>query len=400
MFGSRVDPGVNAFYASRNYMPLWLARGPNSEAARELIGVLRRASIEGFVEGPAIAGQAGALITRADTGDRSALLEADRLLSAGWVQYVQMLHRAPAGMTYAEQWIAPRQQTPKEILLVASAARSLSAHVQAVSDPNPFYASLRQAASQQLQQTGVSPDPRLEANFERLRTLPSSGRYVLVDAAGARLWMIDNGQVVDSMKVIVGKPDNQTPMIASVIHYATLNPYWNVPPDMVRSLIAKNVLDQGPGYLKAHGYQLLSGFDDDARVLSPSEVDWQAVADGRATIRVRQLPGPGNSMGHLKFGFANDQGVYLHDTPRKELFASDDRDLSHGCIRLEDAERLGRWLLGREPETSSPDPEQHVLLPKPVPVYVTYLTAHVENGQLTYADDIYGRDRQLATAFR
>jgi murein L,D-transpeptidase YcbB/YkuD len=400
MFETRVDPGVNAFYASRNFMPLWLARGPNSEAARELIGVLRRASIEGFADGPAIASQAEALMARADTGDRSALLEADRLLSSGWVQYVQMLHRAPTGMTYAEQWIAPRQQTPKEILLVASAARSLSAHMRSISDPNPFYASLRQAASQQMQQSGMAPDPRLAANFERLRTLPSSGRFVLVDAAGARLWMVDNGQVVDSMKVIVGKPDNQTPMIASVIHYATLNPYWNVPPDMVRSLIARNVLDQGPGYLKAHGYQLLSGFEDDARVLSPNEVDWHAVADGRATIRVRQLPGPGNSMGHLKFGFANDQGVYLHDTPRKELFASDDRDLSHGCIRLEDAERLGRWLLGREPETNSPDPEQHVLLPKPVPVYVTYLTAHVENGELTYADDIYGRDSQLATAFR
>jgi murein L,D-transpeptidase YcbB/YkuD len=107
---------------------------------------------------------------------------------------------------------------------------------------------------------------------------------------------------------------------------------------------------------------------------------------------VRQLPGPGNSMGHLKFGFANNAGVYLHDTPKKELFNTDDRDLSHGCIRLEDAERLGRWLLGRDPSTSSSQPEQQVLLPKPVPVYVTYLTAHVDNGQLTLVDDIYGRD--------
>lgn len=394
MFGTRVDPGVNAFYASRNAMPLWLAGGPGSPAARELIQVLRRASIEGFAEGPAIASQAEALMVRADTGDRSALLEADRLLSSGWVQYVQMLHRTPAGMTYAERWIAPREQTAKEILLIASAARSLRAHVQSVSDVNPFYASLREAAWQQMQRTGRAPDPRLLANFERLRPLPSSGRYVLVDAAGARLWMVDNGQVVDSMRVIVGKPDSQTPMIASVIHYATLNPYWNVPPDMVRSLIARNVLDQGAGYLKAHGYQLLSGFGDDAQILSPGEVDWHAVADGRTSIRVRQLPGPGNSMGHLKFGFANDQGVYLHDTPRKELFAADERDLSHGCIRLEDAERLGRWLLGREPQSSSSDPEQHVLLPRPVPVYVTYLTAHVDNGQLAFADDTYGRDAQ------
>jgi len=157
-------------------------------------------------------------------------------------------------------------------------------------------------------------------------------------------------------------------------------------------MIAHNVLSQGPGYLNAHGYQLLSGFGDDPQVLSAGDVDWKAVADGTAQVRVRQLPGPGNSMGHLKFGFANDAGIFLHDTPKKELFASDDRDLSNGCIRLEDAERLGRWLLGRDPSTDSSDPEQHVLLPSPVPVYVTYLTAQAADGRLTYADDVYGRD--------
>ena len=104
-------------------------------------------------------------------------------------------------------------------------------------------------------------------------------------------------------------------------------------------------------------------------------------------------------MGHLKFGFPNASDIYLHDTPVKELFAQDDRDLSHGCIRLEDAERLGRWLMGREPETASKEPEQNVLLPTPVPIYVTYLTAQVNGGQLSFVDDIYGhdaRDSQVA----
>jgi murein L,D-transpeptidase YcbB/YkuD len=203
---------------------------------------------------------------------------------------------------------------------------------------------------------------------------------------------VEDGRVVDSMKVIVGKSTSQTPMVASAIHYATLNPYWNVPPDLVQKLIAHNVLSQGPGYLKAHGYELLSDFGDDPQVLSPQDVDWKAVADGSATVRVRQLPGPGNSMGHLKFGFANNSGIYLHDTPKKELFAGDSRDLSNGCIRLEDADRLGRWLLGREPRSDSPDPEQHALLPSPVPIYITYLTAQANGGQLTFLDDIYGLD--------
>jgi len=238
------------------------------------------------------------------------------------------------------------------------------------------------------------PDPRLFASLDRARAFPSKGRYIVVDAASARLLMVEDGHVADSMKVIVGKPTSQTPMVASVIHYATLNPYWNVPPDLVRSIIAANVVSQGTGYLKAHNYEVLSDFSDNPQVLAPKDVDWKAVASGRSTVRVRQLPGPANSMGHIKFGFANNSGVYLHDTPKKELFAGGDRDLSNGCVRLEDADRLGRWLLGRDPTTDSAAPEQQVLLPKPVPVYVTYLTAHVDDGQLTLVNDIYGRDQQ------
>ncbi|MFL6848369.1 MAG: L,D-transpeptidase family protein [Sphingomicrobium sp.] len=385
MFG---DPAVNAFYVSRGGEPLWLADGPGSPAASELIAILKRSSMEGLADGPGYAAQAEALIARAQSGDRSALLEADRLLSTGWVKYVQLLHRPAAGMTYAERWVAPRRESATDILKLAGAARSPDRYLRTTTAVNPIYAALRDAALA----SGASADPRVAASLDRARAFPARGRYLVVDTASAQLWMVDDGRIADSMKVIVGKPNSQTPMIASAIHYATLNPYWNVPPDMVRTLIAQNVLSQGPGYLKAHGYQLLSGFGDDAEIISPADVDWKAVANGTATLRVRQLPGPGNSMGRLKFGFANDAGIYLHDTPKKELFASDDRDLSHGCIRLEDAERLGRWLLGHDPSTDSNTPEQHVLLPAPVPVYVTYLTAHADNGQLTFVDDIYNRD--------
>jgi murein L,D-transpeptidase YcbB/YkuD len=164
-----------------------------------------------------------------------------------------------------------------------------------------------------------------------------------------------------------------------------------VTPELIRSLIARNVLDQGLGYLKSKGYQVLS---PSGEMLDPAKIDWHAVAAGEQQVQVRQLPGPANSMGRLKFGFANAADIYLHDTPSKDLFAQDDRNLSHGCIRLEDAERLGRWLLGREPQAASRDPEQNVLLPTPVPIYVTYLTAQVRDGQLSFVDDSYGRDSQ------
>jgi murein L,D-transpeptidase YcbB/YkuD len=210
--------------------------------------------------------------------------------------------------------------------------------------------------------------------------------------------MIEDGRIVDSMKVIVGKPSAQTPTLASTIYYATLNPYWHVTPELVRSLIARNVLDQGYGYLESRGYQVFTGYGDDAAQLAPDKVDWKAVAAGQASVEVRQLPGPGNSMGHIKFGFANPYDIYLHDTPNKDLFAQDDRDLSHGCIRLEDASALARWMLGRQPPGSN-TPEEHVTLPTPVPIYITYLTAQADGGQLTFVDDVYGRDsRGLSVA--
>jgi murein L,D-transpeptidase YcbB/YkuD len=199
------------------------------------------------------------------------------------------------------------------------------------------------------------------------------------------------------MKVAVGKadPSTQTPMIASTIYYATLNPYWHVSEEMVRSLIAKNVLGQGLGYLKTHGYQVMAP-DGSGQLLDPAKVNWHAVAAGEQMVQVRQLPGPLNSMGRIKFPFPNGSDIYLHDTPNKDLFAQDDRNVSHGCIRLQDAERFGAWLMGRDPQTASRDPEQNVLLPSPVPIYVTYLTAQAHNGQLSFVDDIYGRDSEVA----
>ena len=396
-YDAAADQAISAFYASRGGAPLWLRGGVDSAAARELVGILQRAQLDGMPSGPGYAAQAQALLARAQMGNPGALAAADRLLSAGWVQYVEALQTPPAGITYEDRWVTPRRDSAAAILARAAAAPSLAAYVHQVSEVNPLYAQLRDAAWTAMQSNGGALDPRVLASLDRVRDIPPDGRYVMVDTAGARLYMIEDGRIVDSMKVIVGKadPSTQTPLLASTIYYATLNPYWHVSSDMVRSLIARNVLDQGLSYLKTHGYQVMAADGSDA-LLDPAKVDWHAVADGRETVKVRQLPGPANSMGRIKIGFPNSSDIYLHDTPNKSLFTQDDRDLSHGCIRLQDAERLGRWLMGREPEAASREPEQNVLLPKPVPIYVTYLTAQVNNGQLSFVDDIYGRDAEVA----
>ena len=385
------DQAVASFYASRRGAPLWLKSGADSSAASELIGILERAPLDGLTSGPALAARAQSLIAQARSGDKEALASADRLLSTAWLLYVQALQRAPEGMEFADGWARPRPMSTRDILPLAAAAKSLPAYLRSVSTPNPVYAELREAAWQQAQASG-SIDPRVLANLERVRFAPFQKRYLIVDSGSARLFMVEGGRIVDSMKVIVGKPSTQTPVLASTIYYATLNPYWNVPPDLVKRLTAPKVLDQGVGYLKEHNYRVMTAYSDEAKLLNPAAVDWRAIANGSSTVAVRQLPGPGNSMGRVKFGFPNRYDVFLHDTPQKELFAGSSRDLSNGCIRLEDADRLGRWLLGREPRADSPEPEQHALLPSPVPVYITYLTAQGDGGQLTFLDDVYGLD--------
>jgi murein L,D-transpeptidase YcbB/YkuD len=239
----------------------------------------------------------------------------------------------------------------------------------------------------------------LRLNLERARALPAGkGRYIIVNATAQRLTTYENGEIVDSMRVVVGKPKNPTPMMAAYIRYTSLNPYWYVPPDLAAERIAPNVLKEGLSYLKTHGYQVLSNWYDASTAIDPATIDWEAVAAGTKQVYVRQVPGPGNAMGEMKFMFPNSEGVYLHDTPQKELLTEASRMFSGGCVRLEDAPRLARWMHGEPLKPKSRRPEQRVDLPEPIPVFITYLTVMPTEGQLATYPDVYGRDRaELAT---
>ncbi len=234
----------------------------------------------------------------------------------------------------------------------------------------------------------------LRLNLERARALPSQlgRRYVLVDAAAARLWMYEDGRAVDSMRVVVGKPSEPTPMMAATIRYLTLNPYWNIPQDLVRRRVAEGALREGPSFLAGRRYEIMSDWTDDAVRVDPASIDWRAVAAGRQELRVRQLPGPDNAMGRMKFMFPNELGVYLHDTPDRALLREEGRLFSSGCVRLEDAPRLARWLFGETPRAAGSAPEQRVDLPEPVPVYLTYMTAAPEPDGVALRHDVYNRD--------
>jgi len=383
---------ISRFYTASKNAPIWFRAG-QAEAGPMLVNILRRAPLDGFARGPQLATDVEAALAKAQTGDPAAVQAAERVLSGAWISYVQAIHAPTPGMLYGEKWVTPVVPSSFAVMRQALNAPSLSQHLKSVSDINPIYSALRDAAVNEAKKPGGGDSARYAANLERVRSVPASGKFVLVDAATARLWMYEDGRPVDSMKVVVGDKDKlglPTPMIASVIWYATFNPYWHVPDHLARKIATKHAAGID-AYLKTNGYEVVSDWEA-TQILPASSVNWKAVADGTEHVKIRQLPGATNSMGKLKFNFANPEGIYLHDTPTKVYFSQANRHLSNGCIRLEDAKRLGRWLMGRDAIAPSAAAEQHVTLPAGIPVFVTYLTAQPSIGEPQLVRDVYGWD--------
>jgi murein L,D-transpeptidase YcbB/YkuD len=226
---------------------------------------------------------------------------------------------------------------------------------------------------------------QIAANLERYRWLPRSlgTRYIYVNVPAFHLQAFDKGEPVLEMKVIVGQEyeDKATPVFSDSMETVVFRPYWNITPDIQAKEIEPK-LASDPGYLEAN--------------------DMEYWNDGGAR-RIRQRPGPKNSLGFVKFLFPNDFNIYLHDTPNHELFDKDVRAFSHGCIRVEKPSELAQWVLGwdaskvDEAMRDGPD-NRSVKLPKKIPVYISYSTAYVRDGQLYFGNDLYHRDDNLVKA--
>jgi murein L,D-transpeptidase YcbB/YkuD len=394
---SQVPRDLRAFYAARQFQPLWLNEfGRPSGAASMLMHHLRTAQFDGIDPRRVRFDRLVEILDRARRGDEEDIARAEVELSRGFATYVQAMRAAPRqGMIYESAALQPVVPTVSAVLETAAASETLEHYIAEMRWMHPLYAPLRDS----MDDIRMSEPQRrlIWANLERIRAVPAmpKGRHILVDAAGARLYMYEDGRVVDSMKVVVGKTDLQTPMMAGFVRHAILNPYWNVPDDLVQTNIAANVLSRGVNYLKNGGYQVFANWDEGAPLLDPKTVDWRAVSQGRAKVHVRQLPGGANFMGKVKFEFPNAQGIYLHDTPDKHLMKLADRQQSSGCVRLEDAARLHRWLMGKPMPARVDGPEQFVPLPEMVPIYITYLTAvpAASGQQIAFQSDPYGRDQ-------
>lgn len=388
-----VASSVASFYDAWHSQSIWFRGGANTAAISQLTAILQRAPFDGLPEGPQLASQVQAAVAQAASGKPEDVADAERVLSSAWVQYVEAIKRPTSGMIYAYPVLKPQGDRVDQILLTTAAAPSLTSFLVSTSDVNSIYKQLRDSAWSEAQATGnLTPDPRLLANLDRVRSLPATGRFLLVDAGSSMLTLYQDGKPMDSMKVITGSDELPTPLIASYMYYITYNPYWHAPDHLVRKTIAPSMLRLGASYFKSHGYHVIDDWSEHPTIIDPKSVDWKAAAAGTLHLKIQQDPGPLNSMGILKFPFSNPQDIYLHDTPDHEKFGLANRNISNGCVRVEDATRLGRWLLGHDPVSPGSTPELRVQLPQPTRIYLTYITARVDDGKLSYLPDIYGWD--------
>lgn len=393
------DP-VELYYFQHGEAPIWFRSDASRAAIPRLSAILRRATIDGFAAGPALAAQVDAAVASATPGNAAAIKAAELTLSKAWVSFMQHLRTPPQGMVYGYELLKPHHRADKILLTTAAGGGNLAATIDRLADVNSIYRSLRDSA---LASGMTQADAALLSNLERARVLPASGRFAVVDSGSATLTMFENGQPVDRMKVVVGTKDTPTPMIASIIHYAVLNPYWEVPPSLTQRIVAPGVLRGGQAYLNRNGYEVMTDWTAGATVIPNAQVNWATLARNAGTVRVRQRPGPLNSLAGMKVPFPSGQDIFLHDTLDRSKFALANRHLSNGCVRLEDAQRFLRWLHGSTPAPTSKDPDVLVKLPQGVPIYLTYLTQEAgADGRLAARGDPYGwdgrPDRQLAAA--
>lgn len=388
---------LRPFYATRGFRPLWVRGATIGPEADELLKLIGTAYYDGLDPDAYKPRALASAIRNGREGSPKALAKAEAMLSQTLAAYVRDVRRPrDSGMIYVDRELAPTVLKPSAVLSAAASAPSLDQYLKNLGWMHPVYGQLREtfSSAHEGRRLNHAQEMLLRINMDRARALPSriAGRHILVDAAAAQLYLYEDGRVVDTMNVIVGKPDLQTPMMAGLIRFAMVNPYWNIPPDLVRDRIAPRVLDQGVSYLRARRYDVLNDWSEDATAVDPSKIDWKAVAAGTKELPVRQRPGADNAMGKMKFMFPNRQGVYLHDTPDKDLFKEADRGASAGCVRVEDAPRLAKWLFGKPIKAKSKKPEQKVDMPEPVPVYITYLTAAPAGQHVSFRKDVYNRD--------
>ena len=251
---------------------------------------------------------------------------------------------------------------------------------------------------------------RIIINMERWRWLPHTldGQRLLVNIAGFYLAGIQDEKLEIVMPVIVGKLHHETPVFTHTMRYIEFNPFWNLPNSIAENeMVPKMIKD--PQYLAKKHIRIFDGWKENAPEVNPASINWRTIGKGIRKYRLRQDPGPDNSLGTIKFMFPNKYNVYMHDTPAHSLFKKNNRSFSHGCIRVSDPCGLALYLLNKDTgdwtkerinELIAKGKRVVVPLKKPFPVHILYRTVLVDprDNTVHFYDDVYGRDTLLAQA--
>lgn len=275
-------------------------------------------------------------------------------------------------------------------------------------------ASTRRALNQQNQsQRSRTTERLILINMERWRWLAHDlgPFYVSVNVPEFMARVIKEGMVIHTTRVVVGKPDSQTPIFSDEMQEVVFGPYWNVPTSIKIEEIRPYLREEAPWFFgvagwntsvfRRHGLRIRYG----GREVDPGAIDWNHV-DIR-NLEIFQPPGPDNVLGKVKFVFPNKHDVYMHDTTQKELFAKPVRAESHGCVRVQNPDELAAILLDYDQGWSGARVEsaiqngydQHVALSRKIPVHITYFTLWVnDDGSMSKFYDLYGHDVRMAAS--
>ncbi len=233
--------------------------------------------------------------------------------------------------------------------------------------------------------------------MEELRWMPQEfpQRYVFINQPAYMAYYHENGQMTFSTKAVIGQQNHQTNFFDATIKTVEFNPDWGVPQSIIKNEMLPK-LKRDPAYLDKEGYVVTVK----GKQMPSAKVDWSQPLDN---IGVVQPPGPDNALGQLKILFPNAHAIYMHDTPARGKFASQDRMFSHGCVRLEDPRGMAAAVLGNTVDFVNQQiaggEKKDMPVPEQMTVYVAYFTAWPkEDGTVQYFDDIYGRDAQTLSA--
>jgi L,D-transpeptidase YcbB len=239
---------------------------------------------------------------------------------------------------------------------------------------------------------------QLQLNLDRMRELMpklSAPRYILMNSASFELQGISGGRVEVVSRSIVGKRATPTPVISATVQAINLYPFWYVPGSIAKAALIP-AIRKDPSYLYREKIRVFSSFGGEE--IDPALVNWWGPEAERYVFR--QDPGPQNALGIMRFDMPNKQIVYMHDTPMKNLFGYYERAVSAGCVRLENYVGVAEWVLGGQDGWTRDALEagltagkaKTIKLARPVPVHFIYLTAWVDDGAVTFRNDLYNRD--------